>query len=440
MKQIAVFGMGYVGCVTAGCLSRDGHHVIGVDIDTGKVAALNGGTSPVAEPGLQELVKAQVAAGRLEATTDLADAIRRSDMALIAVGTPSAHDGSVETRAVERVLESIAAVLNDGVLSQRDADNPYTIVLRSTLLPGILEERLLPILAAALPDELGTRLRVCNHPEFLRETTAIRDYDNPPFIVVGAEVPEHADAVFGLYDRIEAKRIVTDPRTAALVKYACNAFHALKVAFGNEIGTLAREFGGSGHEVMRIVCEDKSLNISPAYLRPGFAFGGSCLPKDVRALTRFAQQKAVATDLLSSILPSNESHLNRALKMIREQGSRRIGLIGLSFKAGTDDLRESPQVILAETLLGRGYELKIYDPDVRITKLLGKNLTYVDLHLPHLAALLTEDPADVLEHAELLVIGTDVANDLDLDQRYFGEVIDLRRDLVNATPNMAKTQ
>ena len=422
--------MGYVGCVTAACVSRDGHHVIGVDIDRDKIATLRAGSSPVAEPGLEELIRAQVAAGRLEATTNLDDAVRRSELALVAVGTPSAADGSVEYHAVERVVRAIGTVL-------RDTGQRYDVVVRSTLLPGILEERLAPLLEETAGCELGPHVTLCNNPEFLRETTAIHDYDHPPFVLVGAAEPAQADDVLAMYERVQAERFVTDTRTAALVKYACNAFHALKIDFANEIGTLARAFGADGLEVMRLLCEDKHLNISPVYLRPGFAFGGSCLPKDVRALVRFAQQHAVRTELLNAILPSNEAHLQRALAAVRETGCRKVGLIGLSFKAGTDDLRESPQVILAETLLGRGYDLKIYDPGVRMATLVGTNLSYVDTRLPHLAALLVDEPADLFEHAELLVIGTDVADELDWESVYTGELIDLRRDLVVAGPSLA---
>ena len=423
MKRVAVFGMGYVGCVTAACLSRDGHRVIGVDVDAEKVATVNAGCSPVSEPGLDDLIGEQVQAGRLSSTTDVAAAIRDTQIALIAVGTPSGADGSVQSLAVERVVEGIGRILSE-------TDRDYTVVIRSTLLPGILEERLAPRLAAASGCEPGGRIRLLNHPEFLRETTAIKDYDQPPFIVVGADDPATAERIFELYPRTHAEHIQTDTRTAALVKYACNAFHATKIGFANEIGTLARAMGADGQGVMRIVCRDTQLNISTAYLRPGFAFGGSCLPKDLRALNRFAQQQAIQTDLLDSILPSNESHIARALTMIREADCRKIGLVGLSFKAGTDDLRESPQVILAETLLGRGYDLKIFDPGVRSASLIGSNRAYIDEHLPHLAALLTDSTTELFAHSELLIVGTGIGDQIDLQAEYFGRVIDLRRDLV----------
>lgn len=422
-KRVAIFGVGYVGCVTGACLARDGHTVIGVDVDENKVATINSGATPVSESGLPELIAEQVAAGRLSATTNLEAAVRETEIALVAVGTPSGRDGSVTTSAVERVVSDIAACLaNDS--------KEYTIVVRSTILPGILEETLIPLIEEQLGEALGDRVRLCNNPEFLREASAIRDYDNPPFVVVGASEREAANRVLELYDAVPAEHIVTDTRTAAMLKYACNAFHAVKIGFANEIGALARNMGADGREVMRIVCRDTQLNISPAYMRPGFAFGGSCLPKDVRALNRFAQQHATDTQLLHSLLPSNQSHLERAWEMVRETDARRIGLVGLSFKAGTDDLRESPQVTLAETLIGKGYDLKIYDPGVRPANLVGANLSFIEQRLPHLAALLVESPQDLADHAELLLIATGVAEDFDWDARFSGRTIDLQRDLV----------
>ena len=424
MKRVAVFGTGYVGCVTAACLSRDGHRVIGVDIDADKVAMINDGKSPVAESGLGELVKKQVAAGNLSATTDLAAAVAETDIALIAVGTPSGHDGSVSTRAVEIVVADIGKAL-------RDTEKKYTIVLRSTLLPGILENQLAPLLVEASGRELGPTLCICNNPEFLRESTAIRDYDAPPFVVVGkSDDDSNIDDVLALYAKVEAEQIVTDTRSASLLKYACNAYHAAKITFANEIGSLAKSFGANGKDVMNLVCRDTKLNVSSAYLRPGFAFGGSCLPKDVRALTRHAEQQALRLSLLPSLLPSNQEHLQRAIAMIEEVGHRKIGLAGLSFKAGTDDLRESPYVTLVETLIGRGYDFRIYDPGIAISRLTGRNLAYIDQHLPHLAALLVETPDELQRHAELLVLGTNVANDLDPTAVNSCEVIDLRDCLV----------
>ncbi|MBX3441603.1 MAG: nucleotide sugar dehydrogenase [Planctomyces sp.] len=429
MSRVAIFGLGYVGCVSAGCLSRDGHQVVGVDVSEEKVATILAGVAPVSEPGLDDLILQGVERGSITATTSLAEAVAATDVALITVGTPSARDGSVNASAVERVVRGIGEAL-------AGTDREYTVVIRSTLLPGILEERLGPALDEASGFRLGRQIRLCNNPEFLREATAIRDYDKPPFIVVGADCEEAAADVLALYAGIAAERIVTDTRAAGLVKYACNAFHAVKVAFANEIGTLAQVLGTDGDRVMDIVCRDTRLNISKAYLKPGFAFGGSCLPKDLRALNRLAEREALDTRMLASVLPSNEAHLQRAVAAIEDRGQRRIGLVGLSFKPGTDDLRESPMARLAEILYGRGYDLRIYDPYVRVSGLVGSNLSYVDQHLPHLSALMVDSPAAVLEHADLLLLGSDAVDNLDLRAVFRGDVFDLRRDLTS-TPRDA---
>lgn len=423
--RIAVIGMGYVGCVTATCLARDGNQVMGIDVDRRKVDSINAGISPVFEPGLETLLKSQIAVGRLRATTELSDAVMQSDIALIAVGTPSADDGGVNYRTVKRVIEELGRCL-------RDIDRPYTVIVRSTLMPGVLEEILEPALAEAAGCEIGERIQLCNNPEFLRETTAIRDYDHPPFVLVGADHEAAGQTALRLYRDLDCEKIVTSTRVAAMVKYTSNAYHALKIAFANEIGSLAKSLGADGQQVMQIVCQDTQLNVSKAYLRPGFAFGGSCLPKDVRALVRFAEQQGERCEVLQGILPSNQTHLQRALRLVRASGKRRIALVGLSFKAGTDDLRESPQVILAQTLLGEGYELMIFDPDVRVTALVGSNLHYIDEQLPHLARLLCDDPKKLLEDSELLILATGVADRLNGIDAYSGEIIDLRTDLVRA--------
>ena len=421
--RIAVIGMGYVGCVTATCLSRDGHEVIGIDLDSSKVAAINRGLSPVFEPGLDELLRAQVESKRLSATTELVDGIRGCEVALVAVGTPSATDGSINAEAVRRVIEQIG-------IAARETEQELVVVVRSTLMPGVLEETLKPLLAETSGVPVGGRIHLCNNPEFLRETTAISDYDCPPYVLVGADSEYAASVTLQLYENLDCEKIVTGTRVAAMIKYTCNAFHALKVGFANEIGSLAKSLGADGKEVMEIVCKDKQLNISTAYMKPGFAFGGSCLPKDVRALARYAQQEAIDVNLIQSILPSNESHLQRAVRLVQESGHRKIGLVGLSFKAGTDDLRESPQVLLAQTLIGLGYELKIFDPDVRVTALVGSNLHYIDQKLPHLAKLLCGSPAEMLEHAELMIVATKVADRLEGLASFVGETIDLRQALV----------
>jgi len=434
VKRVAVFGMGYVGCVTAACLTRDGNRVVGVDIDGDKVAAINAGQTPVAEPGLAELIAPAVADGTLRATTDVTEAVHQTEMGLITVGTPSARDGSVCIRALERIVTAIGKALRHG-------GQPYTVVVRSTLLPGILEQRLAPLLVEASGRQLNNGLHLCNHPEFLRESTAIRDYDRPPYVVVGTMNGWDAAPVMELYRDVDAEQIITDSRTAAMLKYACNAFHAVKIALANEIGALAKSLGADGRKVMELVCRDTKLNVSPAYLRPAFAFGGSCLPKDLRALNRYADREALWLSLLGSVLPSNREHLQRAIDLVEEQGHKRIGLAGLSFKAHTDDLRESPFVTLVETLVGRGYHVKIYDPSISMSRLRGRNLTYIDQHLPHLAALLVDTPEELYEHAELLLLGTGVADGLeDLDTRYAGKKIDLRVALVAADTKQSEPE
>jgi GDP-mannose 6-dehydrogenase len=402
MARVAVFGLGYVGCVTAACLARDGHTVIGVDVDSAKVARVNAGDPPVSEPGLEELLQKVTRSGALKATTSMPEALAQTDIALVAVGTPSTETGNVNTVAVEQVMQQIGAALAD-----RTGD--YTVVVRSTLLPGILEDRLEPALRGALPATARVRVSVCNNPEFLRESTAIRDYDEPPYILVGTIDPPIAERVFDLYSKIPAERLVVGTRSAAMIKYVCNAFHATKVAFANEIGVLAKSLG--------------------AYMRPGFAFGGSCLPKDLRALIRHAEEQSLQISLLPGVLSSNETHLRRAVKLVEQSGRRRVGLVGLSFKADTDDLRESPLVMLAEILLGKGYELQIHDPGIELTRLHGRNLAYVDRHLPHLARLLCADPVQLRSHSELLLLGTDVADRLDPQLLSGLPVIDLRKDL-----------
>lgn len=424
MTRVAVFGVGYVGCVTAACLARDGSQVIGVDVDASKVDELNAGESPVLEPGLGELVHQSVFDRRLRATTDAAEAVAATEIALICVGTPSAEDGSLDTAAVERVVEVIGQAL------RAMPNHPYICVVRSTLLPGVLEQRLTPLLVEAAGRDLGPTFSLCNNPEFLREGTALRDYDRPPFVLIGAGDPTAGERVASLYGRrVCAPRRIVDTRTAALVKYACNAYHAAKVCFANEIGALAASLGADGREVMALVCEDRKLNVSPAYLRPGFAFGGSCLPKDLRAMVRHARQAAIATPLLESTLASNEAQLGRAVAQVRRSGLGRIGLVGLSFKAGTDDLRESPLVRLAEDLLGRGYDLRIYDPDVSLSRLRGRNRMIVDRQLPHLARLMVDSPEALCGHAELLIVGRDVPTVPDWGAMHGGAILDLQRDL-----------
>lgn len=432
MSRVSIFGLGYVGCVSAACLARDGHQVVGVDINQDKVELLKRGQPTVLEPGLEDLLAKIHEQRRLSATTSLAEALSQTDIAMITVGTPSSADGEVDYRAVEQILMEIGRYL-------AEMDREYVVVVRSTLLPGILEERLAPAFDRACGGKLGRKVRLCNNPEFLRESTAIHDYDHPPFVLIGCDQRDAGAQVASLYDRIPADKIITDTRTASMVKYASNAYHALKIAFANEIGVLSSSFQIDGQAVMQLVCRDKQLNISSAYLRPGFAFGGSCLPKDLRALTRYAQQKALSVHVLSAIMPSNDAHLQRALAMIQGFNRRNLGLIGLSFKANTDDLRESPLVHLAETLLGRGYHIKIYDPNVRIVRLIGRNRYYIDEHLPHLSSLLVDNLETLSQHADLLLLGNDSADQIPWQSSYRGPVIDLRRDLVVSLNQRTRT-
>jgi len=426
--KVAIFGTGYVGCVAAACLARDGHQVLGVDIHQAKVDALNHGQPPIKEKGLDVLIPAQVAAGRLRATTSVADAVLATEIGMVTVGTPSASDGSVSAHEVERVVYSIGKAL-------RQSARPYTLVVRSTLLPGILEDVLLPVLLETSQRQIGPQLQVCNHPEFLREGSAIADYDDPAFIVVGTLGRWDAQPVFDLYQNVKARHVLTDTRSAALLKYTCNAFHALKVAFANEIGVLARSFGIDGAKVMELLCLDERLNISPAYLRPGFAFGGSCLPKDLRAMTRHAEDAAINLKLMRAILTSNQMHIQRAVQEVERSQQKNIGLWGLTFKAGTDDLRESPFVTFAEELLRREYNVKIYDPMLNLQTLHGKNRAYVDQHLPHLSALLVDRWQDLVQHAGLLVLGQSGVEATEWKSAFHGPVLDLTRDLVRPTPD-----
>jgi GDP-mannose 6-dehydrogenase len=398
--KIAVFGLGYVGAVSVACLARDGHDVVGVDPNSVKVDFLRQGKSPIVEPGLEGLVAAAIAAGRLAAGSDHAAAVAHGEIMMVCVGTPGRPNGSLDLTHVRRIAEQIGEQL-------ASATTYKVVVIRSTLLPGTMHSVVIPILQQASGKQPGKDFGVCINPEFLREGTAIYDYDHPPKTVIGATDPRAADLVRQLYTRLDAPLILTDPGTAEMVKYADNSWHALKVVFTNEIGRLCKAMGVDGREVMRLFCLDTKLNVSSAYLRPGFAFGGSCLPKDVRALTYQGRLLDVDTPVLSSILPSNQAHIAHAMSMIRATAKRRVGLLGLSFKEGTDDLRESPLVTLAELLIGKGYELAIYDRSVRLSSLLGANRDYILTHIPHIARLMVDQPEQLCEQSDVIVVAAD---------------------------------
>ncbi len=401
MERVSVFGLGYVGCVSAACLARDGHDVVGMDVSASKVERVNAGHATILEEGIGELVREVVAAGKLRATTDARDAIVNSDITLVAVGTPSRRNGNIDLTYIRRVCEEIGEVL-------REKAGWHAVVIRSTVLPGTIEEVVIPTLEAASGRAVGQDLGVASNPEFLREGSSIRDYDDPPFTIIGASDEETARRIAGLYP--PAAPVHSVPiRVAESLKYACNAFHALKVGFANEIGAICKSLDIDSHRVMALVCEDTKLNISPKYLRPGFAFGGSCLPKDVRALVYRARERDVDTPLLTGLLDSNQRQVERAFQMIQAMGVRRVAVLGLAFKTGTDDLRESPLVTLVEMLLGRGFAIRIHDDHVHEANVTGSNRDYVEREIPHLWGLMTPTVAETVIDAELVVIGNATA-------------------------------
>lgn len=406
-RRISVFGLGYVGTVSAACLAENGHEVIGVDPNETKVNLIRSATAPILEKDVPEMVARAVARGVLRATCDSGEAVTQSDISLVCVGTPSKRDGSLDTSAVERVCEEIGAAI-----ARKSGE--HVVAIRSTILPGTMRKSVIPMLEDASGRKLGDGLLVCNNPEFLREGSAVYDYFNPAKTVIGGSEPRAVDIVASLYDDIEAPMIRTSLETAEMVKYTDNTWHALKVAFGNEIGNLCKAIGIDSHEVMDIFFQDRKLNISPYYLRPGFAFGGSCLPKDVRALTFKGRSLALDLPLLGSILPSNRVQIERAIELILSKGKKPISFLGFSFKEGTDDLRESPQVELIERLIGKGYNLRLYDRNVRIASLTGANRSYIMESIPHIASLMVETLDEALLHGELVIVGNNAPEFVDL--------------------------
>lgn len=396
--RLTVFGLGYVGSVTAAALSRDGHEVVGVDVSKPKIEAMRAGHSPVLEPGVGRLIETAVRAGRLRATGDVADGLSGSELSLICVGTPSSADGGLDLSHVREVAAQIGAHL--------DAAAPdHLIVVRSTVLPGTTRGVVLPEVERASGRRAGDGFDVSTNPEFLREGSSLADYDNPNRILVGERAPGVGRRAVALYERVEAPLFVTSLEVAEAVKYTDNAFHALKIGFSNEVARVCQSLGVDGAKVMEIVARDEKLNASPAYLRPGFAFGGSCLPKDLRALTYAARQAAVHAPLLEAILPSNELRIRRALEEVLATGRRRAALLGLAFKPGTDDLRESPLVELAERLLGKGFDLTIYDSAVELGRIHGSNRDYLEQKLPHIGRLLSKTLEQAVRDAEIVIIG-----------------------------------
>lgn len=396
--NISIFGLGYVGAVSLACLSRDGHRVIGVDIDASKLELIAAGKTPVVEEGMVDLMQSVAASGRVSVTTDAERAVLDSEISLVCVGTPSAANGSQDQGAVLRLAEAMGRAL-------ARKSEPHVVVFRSTLVPGTVEGVLRPIIEQHSGKKDGVDFHLCFQPEFLREGSSIRDYDKPPFTVVGANHGFAVERLRALFGHLPCKFIETSVRSAEMMKYCCNNFHALKITFANETARLCDALGVDPFEVMDLVCQDTQLNISRAYLKPGFAFGGSCLPKDLRATSYLAKQHDVELPMLSNILTSNQAHLQQALAKVLASGCRKVGFIGLSFKTGTDDLRESPLVMLAEQLIGKGVQLAVYDPEVHLAQLLGANKRYVDQHLPHIGQLVRADIAGVIADAELVVVG-----------------------------------
>jgi GDP-mannose 6-dehydrogenase len=394
--KVSVFGLGYVGCVSAACLARDGHQVVGVDVDNRKVKAITDGHAPFFEPGLEEILTEAKDRGTLYATANEAEAIRSTDLALICVGTPSERNGEVRQEHLRGVFETIGRAL-------KDIHKPYIVVLRSTVLPHIVENVLIPILTRYSGKALGDSIQFCYNPEFLREGTAVRDFYEAPMIVIGRNNELAANAVAELYSKVNAPIVQTDIPTACLVKYVCNAFHALKVAFANEVGQLSECLDVDGRRLMEIVCLDTKLNIAPAYLTPGFAFGGSCLPKDLRAVVVESRRRTLALPVIQSILPSNKAHLENCIESVLSIGAKKVGLFGLTFKEGTDDLRESPAVELAETLIGKGMELSIYEPTISPHTIHGTNLKFIEDNIPHIWKLLTTDLVALMRNSAVIV-------------------------------------
>jgi GDP-mannose 6-dehydrogenase len=403
MLAISVFGLGYVGSVTAACFASRGHKVIGIDVNAEKVKMLQLGNSPILEPGIQDLITAGVQNRLLSATLDVGEAVQATDVSFLCVGTPSQPNGKLDLKGIRHVCEQIGATL-------KTKKNFHVVVTRSTIIPGTTHQVIIPALEAASGKRAGTDFGVATNPEFMREGSAIKDFQEPPMTVLGVSDERCAQMLRSLYDWAPAELFTVDIPSAEMVKYACNTWHALKVAFANEVGTVCKAAGVEADDVIRIFLADKRLNISNAYLTPGFAFGGSCLPKDVRALNYRAKELDCKLPVIEAILPSNDEHIDRAFRTILAYGKKKIGLLGLSFKAGTDDLRESPQVHLMKRLLGEGYAAKIWDENVFLGRLIGSNRQYIEEHIPHIGSLLCERMEDVVQNADIILIGTKVDN------------------------------
>jgi GDP-mannose 6-dehydrogenase len=420
--RLSILGLGYVGCVSAACFAKDGHEVIGVDVNPTKVAIINSGKSPIVEPGVGELIEQVVSEGRLRATTETAEAVMNSEISLVCVGTPSNSNGSLDLTYVKRVCKEIGSALE----AKKER---HTVVIRSTMLPGTIHEVVVPALEVYSGKKAGKDFGICINPEFLRESTSLKDFYAPPFTLIGADDEETAMLVKRIYNGVDAPVHTVPVKAAEMVKYACNCFHALKVSFANEMGNIAAAMGIDSHVVMDIFCKDTKLNLSPYYLKPGFAFGGSCLPKDLRAMSYKAKELDVEALVLQATMQSNLSQVRKAVDMVLETRKKNVGILGFSFKAGTDDLRESPMVALIETLIGKGIHLAIYDRDVSLAKLFGANREYIEREIPHISQLMRQSIDEVLEHSEVIVIGNGAKEFREIEGRLHSDqrVIDLVR-------------
>jgi GDP-mannose 6-dehydrogenase len=394
--NVSVFGMGYVGCVTAACLAKAGHRVIGVEVHPEKLEALRSGSVPFVEPGLSDVVEQQVASGRLRSTDDATEAVHQSFISMICVGTPSLPSGEVDPSALEHVCRQIGAAIS----TKRDS---HMVVIRSTVLPNAVE-RCYKLIESTGKPKGEEQFALAVNPEFLREGSAIDDFEHPPFTIVGADRRRDAERVAHVYSHLDAPVFLTDARTAQLVKYTSNLFHATKIIFANEIGRLCKGMGVDSHKMMEIFCADGKLNVSAAYLRPGFAYGGSCLPKDLQAITAFARANHISMPLIEHLHESNRQQIDIGLQMILDSGKSIVGFLGFSFKPNTDDLRHSPHVALVEALIGKGKQVRIFDPNIHFSRLIGANRRFIDSAVPHVLQLMVDRLEDVLETCDCLVI------------------------------------
>ena len=397
--KVSVFGVGYVGTVLAACMAEEGHEVVAVDVSAEKVRAINAGETPISEPSVPELIERAVLAKTLRATTDADEAVRNTEVSFVCVGTPSMHNGNLDLRYVLQACEDIARAL----AFKRDG---HMLVLRSTILPGATRKYVIPMLREVSRHEPGADFGLAYHPEFLRESSAVEDFRHPAVAVIGVLDEPTGEMLRGFNAGNGADIHMVDIDTAEAVKYANNSWHALKVSFANEIGQICKASGVDGRKVMAVLCADKKLNISPAYLRPGFAFGGSCLPKDLRALRYHAKSHDVPSHVLDAALAANQQQVDRAIGLISRNGKRRVAMLGLTFKPDTDDLRESPLVELAERLLGKGFKVTIYDRDLQLSRLVGSNRRFAMQHLPHLSRLLVSELDQAIQPSDVIVIGT----------------------------------